>query len=50
MEEVDLVSLFDIDKESEEIRKLSIPPPGKGERIYEIDPLLSNHREHLEYR
>ncbi|CAI9263134.1 unnamed protein product [Lactuca saligna] len=34
MEEVGLVSLFDIDKESEEIRKLSIPPPGKRERIY----------------
>ncbi|KAI3471845.1 hypothetical protein Pfo_028498 [Paulownia fortunei] len=27
-----------------------IPPPGIGQRIYEIDPLLSNYREHLDYR
>lgn len=49
-EEESLISLFDIDKESESIRELSIPPPGKGQKIYEIDPLLNNHREHLEYR
>lgn len=28
----------------------SIPPPGGGQRIYEIDPYLLNHREHLDYR
>lgn len=27
-----------------------VPPPGTGQRIYEIDPLLNKHREHLEYR
>lgn len=49
-EEVHLVSLPDISEESEVIRQIAIPPPGAGQRIYEIDPLLSNHREHLEYR
>uniref|UniRef100_A0A5B6ZJQ5 1,4-alpha-glucan branching enzyme n=1 Tax=Davidia involucrata TaxID=16924 RepID=A0A5B6ZJQ5_DAVIN len=28
----------------------SIPPPGTGKRIYEIDTLLIAHREHLDYR
>lgn len=28
----------------------SIPPPGTGQRIYEIDPLLNSYREHLDYR
>uniref|UniRef100_A0A5B6ZJR3 1,4-alpha-glucan branching enzyme n=1 Tax=Davidia involucrata TaxID=16924 RepID=A0A5B6ZJR3_DAVIN len=28
----------------------SIPPPGTGKRIYEIDTLLRAHREHLDYR
>ncbi|GLT89940.1 hypothetical protein SLE2022_078980 [Rubroshorea leprosula] len=28
----------------------SIPPPGAGQRIYEIDPTLLGHREHLDYR
>lgn len=27
-----------------------IPPPGKGQRIYEIDPMLEGHKAHLEYR
>ncbi|XP_027353590.1 1,4-alpha-glucan-branching enzyme 1, chloroplastic/amyloplastic isoform X2 [Abrus precatorius] len=27
-----------------------IPPPGTGQRIYEIDPSLLNHREHLDFR
>ena len=43
-------TLPDISKESEAIRQISIPPPGAGQRIYEIDPLLTNHRQHLEYR
>ncbi|XP_020586593.1 1,4-alpha-glucan-branching enzyme 1, chloroplastic/amyloplastic-like isoform X2 [Phalaenopsis equestris] len=25
-------------------------PPGSGQRIYEIDPYLQGHREHLDYR
>ncbi|PWA64409.1 1,4-alpha-glucan-branching enzyme 1, chloroplastic/amyloplastic [Artemisia annua] len=43
-------TLPDISKESEAIRQISIPPPGAGQRIYEIDPLLKNHSQHLEYR
>ncbi|KAI3725241.1 hypothetical protein L1987_65022 [Smallanthus sonchifolius] len=39
-----------ISEESEAIKQTSIPPPGTGQRIYEIDPLLGNHRQHLEYR
>ncbi|XP_071701824.1 1,4-alpha-glucan-branching enzyme 2-2, chloroplastic/amyloplastic-like [Rutidosis leptorrhynchoides] len=49
-EEEPLVSLPDISEESEVIRQIVIPTPGSGQKIYEIDPLLSNHREHLEYR
>lgn len=39
-----------ISKESEMIREISIPPPGTGQKIYEIDPLLKSHKEHLDYR
>ena len=39
-----------ISRESEMIRKISIPPPGTGQKIYEIDPLLKSHKEHLDYR
>ncbi|KAJ0574591.1 putative 1,4-alpha-glucan branching enzyme [Helianthus annuus] len=39
-----------ISKESEAVQQTSISPPGAGQRIYEIDPLLGNHRQHLEYR
>lgn len=39
-----------ISKEREVLKQVSIPPPGPGQRIYEIDPLLSGHREHLDYR
>ncbi|CAK9168096.1 unnamed protein product [Ilex paraguariensis] len=39
-----------ISNETERVRKTSIPPPGTGQRIYEIDPLLRNYGEHLEYR
>ena len=34
----------------EEARPKSIPPPGTGQRIYEIDPLLKGYCEHLDYR
>lgn len=33
-----------------EDRPKVVPPPGSGQRIYEIDPLLNNYREHLDYR
>lgn len=36
--------------EKEEVKKRTIPPPGSGQRIYEIDPLLLGYREHLDYR
>lgn len=36
--------------EKDEVRPRIIPPPGPGHGIYEIDPLLNNHREHLDYR
>jgi len=36
--------------EKDEVRPRTIPPPGPGHGIYEIDPLLNNHREHLDYR
>ncbi|KVH94605.1 1,4-alpha-glucan-branching enzyme [Cynara cardunculus var. scolymus] len=49
-EEVRSVSLVEIGKESAAIRQMPLPPPGIGQRIYEIDPLLDRHREHLEYR
>ncbi|XP_034694884.1 1,4-alpha-glucan-branching enzyme 1, chloroplastic/amyloplastic-like isoform X4 [Vitis riparia] len=34
----------------EEARPKSIPPPGTGQRIYEIDPFLRGYREHIDYR
>lgn len=39
-----------ISNEKDVIRKMSIPPPGIGQKIYEIDPLLNNYRGHLDYR
>ncbi|KAL3532060.1 hypothetical protein ACH5RR_005581 [Cinchona calisaya] len=39
-----------ISSESEKVGKRSIPPPGRGQRIYEIDPLLRNFSGHLDYR
>lgn len=33
-----------------EVRTRSIPPPGRGQRIYEIDPILTGFRQHLDYR
>lgn len=35
--------------ETTEIKR-TIPPPGAGQRIYEIDPALNSHRQHLDYR
>ncbi|EPS64874.1 hypothetical protein M569_09906, partial [Genlisea aurea] len=40
----------EISEESSTIRKKTVPPPGSGQRIYEIDPLLRNYRDHLDYR
>lgn len=36
--------------EKDAARPRTIPPPGTGQRIYEIDPLLNSHHEHLNYR
>lgn len=33
-----------------EAKSRSIPPPGSGQRIYEIDPSLTGFRQHLDYR
>ncbi|XP_058003419.1 1,4-alpha-glucan-branching enzyme 1, chloroplastic/amyloplastic isoform X2 [Hevea brasiliensis] len=33
-----------------ESKPKSIPPPGSGQRIYEIDPSLTGFRHHLDYR
>lgn len=27
-----------------------VPPPGDGQKIYELDPYLKTHRDHLDYR
>lgn len=39
-----------ISDESTRIRGKIIPPPSIGHKIYEIDPMLNNHRQHLDYR
>ncbi|XLR62622.1 hypothetical protein S83_013294 [Arachis hypogaea] len=37
--------------EKDEVVKIKIiPPPGCGKKIYEIDPLLLTHRDHLDSR
>ncbi|KAG9160473.1 hypothetical protein Leryth_008853 [Lithospermum erythrorhizon] len=36
--------------ESDIVMKRIIPPPGNGQKIYEIDPMLSSYRSHLDYR
>lgn len=36
--------------ESDRIREKRVPPPGLGQKIYEIDPLLTNYSQHLDYR
>jgi len=35
---------------SDEATPKTIPPPGAGQRIYDIDPSLLAHREHLDFR
>ncbi|KAL5135451.1 1,4-alpha-glucan-branching enzyme 1, chloroplastic/amyloplastic [Glycine soja] len=35
---------------SDEVKPKIIPPPGAGQKIYEIDPSLLAHREHLDFR
>lgn len=34
----------------QEVGQRKIPPPGDGKRIYDIDPMLNSHRNHLDYR
>ncbi|CAI0469255.1 unnamed protein product [Linum tenue] len=34
----------------EKTDKRTVPPPGAGQRIYDIDPILSSFRQHLDYR
>lgn len=34
----------------DEVKPKVIPPPGTGKRIYDIDPSLLGHREHLDFR
>ncbi|KAK8672161.1 hypothetical protein V6N13_110534 [Hibiscus sabdariffa] len=33
-----------------EAKPMSIPPPGAGQKVYEIDPLLLDFRDHIDYR
>ncbi|WOL11903.1 1,4-alpha-glucan-branching enzyme 2-2, chloroplastic/amyloplastic-like [Canna indica] len=33
-----------------EVKPKFVPPPGTGQRIYEIDPMLKDHKTHLDYR
>ncbi|XXG64978.1 hypothetical protein AAC387_Pa05g2792 [Persea americana] len=33
-----------------EVRRRSIPPPGDGQKIYVIDPILKDFRAHLDFR
>lgn len=35
---------------SDEAKPKTIPRPGAGQKIYEIDPSLLAHREHLDFR
>ncbi|RDX73804.1 1,4-alpha-glucan-branching enzyme 1, chloroplastic/amyloplastic [Mucuna pruriens] len=35
---------------SDEAKPKIIPPPGSGQKIYDIDPSLLAHREHLDFR
>lgn len=32
------------------VKRRSIPPPGDGQKIYKIDPLLKGFRAHLDFR
>ncbi|KZV48446.1 1,4-alpha-glucan-branching enzyme 1, chloroplastic/amyloplastic [Dorcoceras hygrometricum] len=39
-----------ISNESAIIKERVVPPSAIGQRIYEIDPFLNSHRDHLDYR
>ena len=39
-----------VSTEKSEAKPRSIPPPGAGQKIYEIDPTLLGFREHIDYR
>ena len=39
-----------VSTEKSEAKSRSIPPPGAGQKIYEIDPTLLGFREHIDYR
>lgn len=41
---------IDSDKKVKVDKPKIIPPPGTGQKIYEIDPLLQAHRQHLDFR
>lgn len=32
------------------VKPRTVPPPGDGKKIYEIDPMLLSYRNHLDYR
>ena len=36
--------------ERHEVKPRTIPPPGTGQKIYEVDPSLQGHRQHLDFR
>lgn len=36
--------------ERDEVKPKIIPPPGTGQKIFEIDPFLQAHRQHLDFR
>ncbi|WZZ92365.1 hypothetical protein YC2023_120944 [Brassica napus] len=33
-----------------EVKPRTVPPPGNGQIIYEIDPMLQSYKDHLDYR
>lgn len=39
-----------VSTDKSEPKPRTIPPPGAGQKIYEIDPMLSGFRDHLDYR
>lgn len=43
-------SVRKVNTEKSEAKPRSIPPPGAGQKIYEIDPQLFGFREHIDYR
>ncbi|CAM0945712.1 unnamed protein product [Alopecurus aequalis] len=50
-EETEGEGMSEMDRESSAGEKLrDVPPPGDGQQIYEIDPMLRDFKYHLEYR